>query len=82
MTHEKGRMRRVNLNDSRLTIRISTLAKRKAARISKQRGLSISQLVEELIRHADTGALTESKLRTILAEEIKRHREMPPPAAR
>jgi hypothetical protein len=69
-------MRRVNLNDSRLTIRISTLAKKKAARIAKQRGLSISQLVEELIRHSESGVLTESKLRAILSEEIKRHREV------
>ena len=65
-------MRRVNLNDTKLTIRVSTASKRKAAEIAKQRGLSISQLVDELISQAEETKLDESTLRTIVSEELKK----------
>lgn len=63
-------MRRVNLNDTKLTIRVSTDAKRKAAEIAKRRGLSISQLVDELIRQAEETKLDEETLRAIVSEEL------------
>jgi hypothetical protein len=65
-------MRRVNLNDTKLTIRVSTDAKRKAAEIAKRRGLSISQLVDELIRQAEETKLDEDTLRTIVSEELEK----------
>lgn len=65
-------MRRVNLNDSKLTIRISVSAKRKAAELAERRGLSISQLVDELIRQAETEALTSDTLRAIVGDELRK----------
>jgi hypothetical protein len=65
-------MRRVNLNDTKLTIRVSTASKRKAAEIAKRRGLSISQLVDELIGQAEETKLDESTLRTIVSEELEK----------
>lgn len=65
-------MRRVNLNDTKLTIRVSTASKRKAAEIAKRRGLSISQLVDELISQAEETKLDESTLRTIVSEELEK----------
>ena len=65
-------MRRVNLNDTKLTIRVSTASKRKAAEIAKRRGLSISQLVDELISQAEETKLDESTLRSIVSEELKK----------
>lgn len=65
-------MRRVNLNDSKLTIRISTASKRKASEIAGKRGLSISQLVDELIRLADGGSLTAGTVRSIVSEELRK----------
>ena len=65
-------MRRVNLNDSKLTIRISTAAKRKASEIAAGRGLSISQLVDELIRQADDGPPSASAMRSIVSEELQK----------
>jgi hypothetical protein len=69
--HEGG-MRRVNLNDTKLTIRVSTAAKRKAAEIAKRRGLSISQLVDELISQAEETKLDEETLRAIVSEELEK----------
>jgi hypothetical protein len=68
----KGEMRRVNLNDTKLTIRVSTAAKRKAAEIAKRRGLSISQLVDELITEAEETKLDEETLRAIVSEELEK----------
>jgi len=68
----KFSMRRVNLNDTKLTIRVSTDAKRKAAEIAKRRGLSISQLVDELISQAEETKLDEETLRTIVSEELEK----------
>ena len=65
-------MRRVNLNDTKLTIRVSTAAKRKAAEIAKRRGLSISQLVDELISQAEETKLDEETLRAIVSEELEK----------
>lgn len=65
-------MRRVNLNDTKLTLHVSTAAKRKAAEIAKRRGLSISQLVDELIRQADGDSLNADTLRSIVSEELKK----------
>ena len=65
-------MRRVNFNDTKLTIRVSTASKRKAAEIAKRRGLSISQLVDELIGQAEETKLDESTLRTIVSEELEK----------
>ena len=65
-------MRRVNLNDTKLTIRVSTASKRKAAEIAKRRGLSISQLVDELISQVEETKLDESTLRTIVSEELEK----------
>ena len=65
-------MRRVNLNDTKLTIRVSTDAKRKAAEIAKRRGLSISQLVDELISQAEETKLDEETLRAIVSEELEK----------
>jgi len=65
-------MRRVNLNDTKLTIRVSTASKRKAAEIAKRRGLSISRLVDELISQAEETKLDESTLRTIVSEELEK----------
>jgi hypothetical protein len=65
-------MRRVNLNDTKLTIRVSTDSKRKAVEIAKRRGLSISQLVDELIGQAEETKLDESTLRAIVSEELEK----------
>ena len=65
-------MRRVNLNDSKLTIRISTASKRKALEIATKRGVSISHLVDELIRQADGGSLNPNTVRTIVSEELRK----------
>ena len=64
--------RRVNLNDTKLTIRVSTDAKRKAAEIAKRRGLSISRLVDELISQAEETKLDEETLRAIVSEELEK----------
>jgi hypothetical protein len=68
----KGGVRRVNLNDTKLTIRISTAAKRKALELAGRKGVSISQLVDQLIRHAETDELTPEAVRKIVAEELRR----------
>jgi hypothetical protein len=73
-------MRRVNLNDTKLTIRVSTDAKRKAAEIAKKRGLSISQLVDELIMQAEETKLDEGTLRTIVSEELEKWSRSATPA--
>jgi hypothetical protein len=65
-------MRRVNLNDTKLTIRVSTASKRKAAEIAKRRGLSISQLVDELIGQAEETKLDEATVRVIISEELEK----------
>jgi predicted DNA-binding ribbon-helix-helix protein len=51
---------------------VSTDAKRKAAEIAKRRGLSISQLVDELISQAEETKLDEETLRTIVSEELEK----------
>jgi hypothetical protein len=70
-------MRRVNLNDTKLTIRVSTASKRKAAAIAKRRGLSISRLVDELIGQAEETKLNEETLRTIVSEELEKWGGLP-----
>lgn len=65
-------MLRVNLNDTKLTLRISMSAKRKAAEIAERRGLSISQVVDGLIRQAETESLTLDTLRTIVSNELRK----------
>lgn len=70
-------MRRVNLNDTKLTIRVCTASKRKAAAIAKRRGLSISQLVDELIKQAEETKLDEETLRTIVSEELEKWGGLP-----
>lgn len=65
-------MRRVNLDDTKLTIRVSKAAKRKASEVAAKRGLSISQLVDELIRQADGGAITPRAVRAIVSEELRK----------
>ena len=63
-------MRKINLDDPKITLRLAPALKRRAAEIAKARGLSISQLVEDLIRNAEETLLTTEVVRGIVRDEI------------
>ena len=66
-------MRKINLDDPKITLRLNLDLKKKAARIAERRGLSVSQLVEELILQTDgEPALGADQIRAIVREEMKR----------
>ena len=64
-------MRKINFNEPKITLHIATDLKRRAAEIATLRGLSISQLVEDLIRHADENPITAEMIRGIVRDEMK-----------
>lgn len=65
-------MRKINLDAPKITLRLAPALKRRAAEIAKTRGLSISQLVEDLIRNADEVLLTTEIVRGIVRDEIQK----------
>lgn len=66
-------MRKINFSEPKITLRLTPQLKRKAAEIADSRGLSISQLVEELIRHASKDPMTAEIVRGIVNDEMKKH---------
>lgn len=66
-------MRKINLDDPKITLRLDLELKQKAARIAKKRGLSVSQLIEELIAQTDgEPILGAEQIRAIVREEMKK----------
>ena len=66
-------MRKINLDDPKITLRLNLDLKKKAARIAERRGLSVSQLVEELILQTDgEPTLGAEQIRAIVREEMKK----------
>jgi hypothetical protein len=66
-------MRKINLDDPKITLRLDLELKQKAARIAKKRGLSVSQLIEELISQTDgEPILGAEQIRAIVREEMKK----------
>ena len=71
-------MRKINLDDPKITLRINVDLKQKAARIAEKRGLSVSQLVEELIMQTDGEAqMGADQIRAIVREEMRKHTQEP-----
>lgn len=67
-------MRKINLDDPKITLRLDLELKQKAARIAKKRGLSVSQLIEELIAQTDgEPTLGAEQIRAIVREEMKKN---------
>lgn len=65
-------MRKINFEDPKITLRITPALKRRAAEIAEIRGLSISQLIEDLIRNAESHVITTEIVRGIVQDEIKK----------
>jgi hypothetical protein len=66
-------MRKINLDDPKITLRLNLDLKKKAARIAERRGLSVSQLIEELILQTDgEPAMGAEQIRAIVREEMQR----------
>lgn len=65
-------MRKVNFSEPKITLRLTPALKRKAARMAGGRGLSISQLVEDLLRHASADPLSAEMVRGIVNDELKK----------
>jgi hypothetical protein len=66
-------MRKINLDDPKITLRLNLDLKKKAARIAERRGLSVSQLIEELILQTDgEPTLGAEQIRAIVREEMKK----------
>jgi hypothetical protein len=63
-------MRQFNFDDPKITLRLTPALKRRAAEIAESRGLSVSQLVEDLIRHAEESPMTTELIRGIVRDEI------------
>jgi hypothetical protein len=61
---------KINLDSNRTTIRLSPSAKTKALKFADARGLSISQLVEQLINECEHSE--SDKIRRIVRDELKR----------
>ena len=67
-------MRKINLDDPKITLRLDLELKAKASRLAEKRGLSVSQFIEELIAQTDgEPSLGADKIREIVREEMKRH---------
>jgi len=65
-------MRKINLDDPKITLRLNLDLKKKAARIAERRGLSVSQLVEELILQTNGDpTLGAAQIRAIVREEME-----------
>jgi hypothetical protein len=64
-------MRVVNLKAPKITIYLDLGLKKKAAEMAKSRGLSFSQLINDLIRHANKSPLSEEMVRAIVRDEFK-----------
>jgi antitoxin component of RelBE/YafQ-DinJ toxin-antitoxin module len=72
-------MRKINLDDPKITLRLDLELKKKAARIATARGLSVSQLIEELISQTDGEAsLGAEQIRAIVREEMRKSRAEKP----
>jgi hypothetical protein len=67
-------MRKINFEDPKITLRITPVLKRRAAEIAEARGLSVSQLVEDLIRNAESHLITAEIVRGIVQDELKNRR--------
>jgi predicted HicB family RNase H-like nuclease len=67
-------MRKINFEDPKITLRITPTLKRRAAEIAEARGLSVSQLVEDLIRNAESHLITAEIVRGIVQDELKNRR--------
>jgi hypothetical protein len=66
-------MRKINLDDPKITLRLDLELKKKAARIAVARGLSVSQLIEQLIAQTDgEPSLGAEQIRAIVREEMKK----------
>ena len=69
-------MRKINLDDPKITLRLDLELKQKAARIAQKRGLSVSQLIEELIAQTDgEPSLGAEQIRAIVREEMKKSKK-------
>ena len=68
-------MRKINLDSPKMTLRLEPELKKKAARLAIARGLSVSQLIEELIFQADgSPTLGPEQIRAIVREEMSRNK--------
>lgn len=66
-------MRKINLDDPKITLRLNLDLKKKAARIAERRGLSVSQFIEELILQTDgEPTLGAEQIRAIVRKEMKK----------
>jgi antitoxin component of RelBE/YafQ-DinJ toxin-antitoxin module len=66
-------MRKINLDDPKITLRLDLELKKKAARIAVARGLSVSQLIEQLIAQTDgEPSLGAEQIRATVREEMKK----------
>jgi antitoxin component of RelBE/YafQ-DinJ toxin-antitoxin module len=64
-------MRKVNLDEPKITLRLDLKLKKKAATLAKKRGMSISQFVEMLISQTDgESGLGAEQVRAIVREEM------------
>jgi antitoxin component of RelBE/YafQ-DinJ toxin-antitoxin module len=67
-------MRKINLDDPKITLRLDLELKAKASRLAEKRGLSVSQFIEELIAQTDgEPSLGADQIRAIVREEMKRN---------
>jgi antitoxin component of RelBE/YafQ-DinJ toxin-antitoxin module len=66
-------MRKINFSEPKITLRLTPKLKRKAAEIAENRGLSISQLVEELLRQASNDPMTAEIVRGIVNDELRKN---------
>jgi antitoxin component of RelBE/YafQ-DinJ toxin-antitoxin module len=66
-------MRKINFSEPKITLRLTPKLKRKAAEIAENRGLSISQLVEELLRQASSDPMTAEIVRGIVNDELRKN---------
>jgi len=67
-------MRKINLDDPKITLRLDLELKKKAARIADARGLSVSQLIEQLIAQTDgEPSLGAEQIRAIVREEMRKN---------
>lgn len=69
-------MRKINLDSPRMTLQLEPELKKKASRLAVARGLSVSQLIEELIFQADgSPTLGPEQIRAIVREEMSRNKK-------
>lgn len=65
-------MRKINFAEPKITLRLTPALKRKAAKMAEGRGLSVSQLVEDLLRHASADPLSAEMVRGIVNDELQK----------